>query len=158
MKKSKFLIILLAVLLFIVLQAEAKGVEKYKISFTFCANDSNCVVKLRDPLGELSYNETLKVTPLLVEGKDWDIFLPLKDLVRIMGGFVRWCPRNKEIEVVFQGDQVFWVFSLIDYNSEILILNRNIMVSTKLIIENLVPSEVFRNKALKMIILTWPLS
>jgi hypothetical protein len=156
-RRQKFLIVLFAVLLFIVLQAEAKGIEEYKISFTFCANDNNCVVRLKDPFGELSYNETLEVAPLLIDGTDWDIFLPLKDLVRMMGGFIRWYPRNKQVEVIFQGDQVFWVFSLID-NPKILVFHGKIMISTKFVVENLIPSEVFRNKALKTIILTWPLS
>ncbi len=151
-----FVVWAIILLLFLVLQTEAKEkeIEKYKITFMFQANDNFCIINLRDPLGESSYLGKLEIAPIIVNE---DLFLPMNDFIKMIGGTIIWDSEKHKITISFQGDEISFEFSL-EKSPEILFQNEEAMLSAKFIISNFCPSESLWSKELKIIILTWPLA
>ena len=144
--------VMIILLLFTGLQINAKEQENYKITFIFQANDNFCIINLRDPLGESSYLEKLEIAPIIVNE---DLFLPMNDFAKMMGGIIVWDSERKKIQMSFQGGEIIFEFCL--ESPDIFFHNEEPMVSLQFVIENLYPDVVW-NERLKIVILSWPLA
>lgn len=154
MKRIMIFIFLIMICLLLTTQVKAENIKnEYKISFIFQANDAFCIIDLKDPLGESSYLEKLEIAPIIING---ELFLPIKDLAKMMGGIIAWDSEKEKIQMSFQENAIKFEFWL-DKNSDIVLRNGKIMLSLKFVIENLLPSDVKKNERLKIVILTWPL-
>ena len=152
MKKIIILILLIISCMLATIHVQAEG--EYKISFIFQADNDFCIIDLRDPLGESSYLEKLEIAPIIING---ELFLPLKDFAKMMGGKIYWDSEKKKIGMSFQGDGIKFEFWL-GKSPYIILSDEKVMLSLKFVIENLLPSDVKKNEKLKIVILTWPLS
>jgi hypothetical protein len=155
MKRIIIFILLIMICFSLTTQAEAECNEnEYKISFIFQANDAFCIIDLKDPLGESSHLEKLGIAPIIING---ELFLPIKDFAKMMGGIICWDSEKEKIQMSFQENAIKFEFWF-DKNSDTILRNGEIMLSLKFIIENLLPSGVKQNEKLKIVILTWPLA
>jgi hypothetical protein len=149
-----FVALVIMLLLFTSLQINAKEIEKYKISFIFQANDGFCIIDLKDPLGESSHLEKLGMAPVII---DEDLFLPMNDFVKMMGGIISWDSERKTIQMSFQGGEIIFEFCL-DKSPDIFFQNKEPMISLQFVVKNLYPSDLVWNERLKIVILSWPLA
>jgi len=155
MKRIIIFTLLIMICFSLTIQAEAECNEnEYKISFIFQADDAFCIIDLKDPLGESSHLEKLEIAPIIING---ELFLPIKDFTKMMGGTITWDSEKEKIQMSFQENAIKFEFWL-DKNSDIVFRNGKIMLSLKFVIENLLPSDVKKNERLKIVILTWPLA
>lgn len=90
-----FIFLAVVCLSLIILQVKAENIEnEYKISFMFQADKSFCIISLKDPLGESEYIEKLEIAPIIING---ELFLPIRDFAKMIGGKVCWDAREKRV-------------------------------------------------------------
>jgi hypothetical protein len=149
-----FVFLVLVLILLIVSQVHAKEAIEYKISFFFQVDEDFCIISIKDPLGESVHLEKLSFAPKIING---ELFLPMQDFARMMGGKIYWDPESKKIQMCFQGDTINFDFWL-GKDSDVALENEStLMLSLKFIIEQLVP-DVGRVDELNIVLLIWPLA
>lgn len=154
MKRTVIVFLAIVLLLLMVLQVYAEENVEYKISFFFQADEDFCIISIKDPLGESVHLEKLSFAPKIING---ELFLPMQDFAKMMGGKIYWDPESKKIQMCFQGDTIKFDFRL-GKDSDVILENESaLMLSLKFIIEQLVP-DVGRVDELNIILLIWPLA
>ena len=143
---------MIILLLFTGLQINAKEQENYKITFIFQANDSFCIIDLKDPLGKSSHLEKLGMAPIITNK---EFFLPMDDFAKMIADLIVWDSERKKIQMSFQGGEIIFEFCL--ESPDIFFHNEEPMVSLQFVIKNLCPDVVWSER-LKIVILSWPLA